>query len=70
MIYKFGVSIFNDESNMTYNDLQSLIHQIGTTSEKENQERKKIGSEPVMKGLWYIREVLNTLVFPMDNKRN
>ena len=70
LIYKYGVSIYNEESNMTYNDLQTLVHQIGVTAEKENQERKKIGNEPVMKGLWYIREVLNTLVFPMDSKRN
>ena len=55
---------------MTYNDLQSLVHQIGATAERDNQERKKMGNEPVMKGLWYIREVLNTLVFPMDSKRN
>lgn len=67
LIFRYGVSIFNDEQHMTYNDLNTLVNQISTTAEKENDERKKVGHEPLYKGLWYIREILNLMIFPQDN---
>jgi hypothetical protein len=54
---------------MTYNDLQGLVKQLQTTEEKSAKERQKIGKDNFTKGLYWIREILNTLVFPEDRKK-
>lgn len=69
LVYKFQTGIFDKEQYMTYNDFNSLVHQIGNTAEKEADERKKqMSNDTLVKGLWYIREILNNLVFPQDKK--
>lgn len=70
LMFRYDCCIFDKEQHMTYNDLQSLVHQLSATMEKENKERQKIGKDNLSKGLWYIREILNTLVFPEDRKHN
>lgn len=69
MVFRYGCCIFDKEPYMTYNDLNTLIHQIGVTMEKENEERKKMNRDNFTKGLWYIREILNTMIFPQDKQK-
>ena len=54
---------------MTYNDLQSLVKQLQSTEEKSANERQKVGKDNFTKGLFWIREILNTMVFPEDRKK-
>ena len=54
---------------MTYNDLQNLVKQLQTTEEQSSKERQKIGRDNFTKGLFWIREILNTMVFPEDRKK-
>ena len=68
-LYRYGVSIFSDESNMTYNDMQNLVKQLQTNEEKSAKERQKIGKDNFTKGLYWIREILNLMVFPEDRKK-
>ena len=68
-LYRYGVCIFDKERDMTYNDIQTLVHQLKTIEERDAKERQKIGKDNFTKGLWYIREILNTLVFPEDRKK-
>lgn len=68
MVFKYGCCIFNDENYMTFNDLTSLVKQIGVTAEKDNHERQKMGKDSFGKGLWYIREILNNMIFPEYGK--
>ena len=68
-LYRYGTCIFDKEQYMTYNDLQTLVHQLQTIEERDNDERKKVGKENFTKGLWLIREILNTMVFPMDKHK-
>lgn len=68
-LYRYGVSIFSDESNMTYNDMQNLVKQLQTNEEKTAKERQKIGKDNFTKGLYWIREILNLMVFPEDRKK-
>ena len=69
-MFRYGCCIFDNEQYMTYNDLSTLVHQLSTTEEKDSKERQKVGRDNLSKGLWYIREILNTMVFPEDKKRN
>lgn len=69
MVYRYDCCIFDKEPYMTYNDLNTLVHQIGVTVEKENDERKKMNRDNFTKGLWYIREILNTMIFPQDKQK-
>ena len=68
-MYRYDCSIFKDEQFMTYNDLNVLVHQLSITMEKENEERKKMNKDNFTKGLWYIREILNSYIFPQDKKK-
>lgn len=68
MVFRYDSFIFDKENYMTYNDLQSLMHQLQTTVEKDNKERQKIGHDHLYKGLWLIREILNNMIFPQDKK--
>jgi hypothetical protein len=68
LVFRYDCCIFDKEHYMTYNDLSSLVHQLSTTMEKENKERQKVGKDNFTKGLWYIREILNTMIFPEDKK--
>lgn len=68
-LYRYGSCIFDKEGDMTYNDLQSLVKQLQSTEEMNAKERQKIGKDNFSKGLWYIREILNTLVFPEDRRK-
>lgn len=70
LVYRYGCGLFDKEQYMTYNDLNTLIHQIGVTAEKENDDRKKMNKDNFTKGLWYIREILNTMIFPEDRKHS
>ena len=70
LVYRYDCCIFDKEQFMTYNDLNTLIHQIGVTAEKDNKERQKVGKDNFTKGLWYIREILNTMIFPEDRKHS
>ena len=54
---------------MTYNDMQSLVKQLQSTEERNARERQKIGRDNFSKGLYWIREILNTMVFPEDRKK-
>ena len=67
-VWRYGCGLQDKEQYMTYNDLTTLIHQLQATEEKDAKERQKIGKDNLSKGLWYIREILNTLVFPEDRK--
>jgi hypothetical protein len=69
MVFRYDCCIFDKEQYMTYNDLNTLVHQIGVTVEKENEERKKMNRDNFTKGLWYIREILNTMIFPQDKQK-
>ena len=69
LIYQYDCCIFDKEQFMTYNDLNTLVHQIGTTAEKGNQERRKIGNDKLIQGLAMIRDILNFVVFPGDKKK-
>lgn len=66
ILFKYDCCIFNDERFMTYNDMTSLMRQLGITAEKDNEQRQKGVRENFTKGLWYIREILNTMIFPQD----
>ena len=68
-LYRYGTCIFDKEEHMTYNDLQNLVKQLQTTEERNAKERQKIGKDNFTKGLYWIREILNTLVFPEDRKK-
>ena len=68
-LYRYGSCIFDKEEYMTFNDLQSLVKQLQSTEEKSAKERQKIGKDNFSRGLYYIREILNTLVFPEDKTR-
>ena len=68
-LYRYGVGIFDQEIDMTYNDLQSLVKQLQSTEEKSARERQKIGKDNFTKGLYWIREILNCLIFPEDRKK-
>lgn len=65
-LFRYDCLIFDKEQYLTYNDLSNLMRQLQTTVEKDNQERQKGHRENFTKGLWYIREILNTMVFPYD----
>lgn len=65
-LFRYGCLIFDKEEDMTYNDLSTLMHQLSITEEKDQKERQKMGKDGLGKGLWYIREILNTMVFPQD----
>ena len=67
-VWRYGCGLYDKEQYMTYNDLTTLIHQLQATEEKDAKERQKIGRDNLSKGLWYIREILNTLIFPEDRK--
>ena len=68
LLFKYDSLIFDQEQYMTYNDLSSLMKQLGTTVEKDNKERQNANKDNFTKGLWYIREILNTMIFPYDKK--
>lgn len=68
-LFRYGSAIFDKERYMTYNDLQTLVKQLQSTEEKDAKERQNIGRDNFTKGLWYIREILNTMVFPEDRKK-
>lgn len=68
LLYRYDCCIFDKENYMTYNDLNSLVRQIGVTAEKDNKDRQKAGHDHLYKGLWLIREILNTMIFPQDKK--
>ena len=70
MVFRYDQFIFNEEQYITYNDLTVLVHQLSATVEKDNKDRQKIGGDNLYKGLWYIREILNTLIFPEDRKHS
>ena len=67
--FRYDTCIFDKEEWMTYNDLNSFVHQIGVTAEKDNEQRKRTGHDHLYKGLWMIREILNNIVFPQDKKQ-
>lgn len=68
LLFRYDCCIFDKEPYMTYNDLSSLVRQLGTTVEKDNKERQKTSKDHLYKGLWYIREILNNMIFPQDRK--
>lgn len=68
MVFRYDSFIFDKEHYLTYNDLTSLMKQLSTTVEKDNKERQKVGHDHLYKGLWYIREILNSMIFPEDRK--
>lgn len=68
-LYRYGVCIFDKEEYMTYNDMQSMVKQLQTNEEKSAKERQKIGKDNFTKGLYWIREILNLMVFPEDRKK-
>lgn len=68
-LYRYGTCIFDKEEHMTFNDLQNLVKQLQTTEEKNAKERQKIGKDNFTKGLFWIREILNNMVFPEDRKK-
>lgn len=69
LVHRYDCFVFQAEQYITYNELNSLVKQLGTTIEKENEQRKKdMGRDTLSKGLWMIREILNNLVFPQDRK--
>lgn len=70
MVFRYDQAIFDKEKYMTYNDLMSIVNQLSSTVEKDNQERRKLGGDHLYKGLWYIREILNTMIFPEDRKHS
>ena len=68
LLFRYDCCIFDKEPYMTYNDLSNLIHQLGVTVEKDNKERQRGSRDHLYKGLWLIREILNTMIFPEDKK--
>lgn len=68
-LWRYGDAIFDKERFLTYNDLQTLVKQLQATEEKDAKEKQNIGRDNFTKGLWYIREILNTMVFPEDRKK-
>ena len=70
LLFRYDQVIFDKEQYMTYNDLTSLMKQLSTTVEKDNKERQKGHRESFTKGLWYIREILNTMIFPEDKMKH
>ncbi len=68
LLFRYDQVIFDKEQYMTYNDLSNLMHQLSSTVEKDNQDRQKVGRDHLYKGLWLIREILNTMIFPEDKK--
>jgi hypothetical protein len=70
MVFRYDSFIYEQEQYLTYNDLSTLMHQLQTTVEKDNKDRQKVGHDHLYKGLWYIREILNTLIFPEDRKHS
>lgn len=68
MVFRYDCFIFDKEQYMTYNDFNSLVHQLSATVEKDNEERRKGSRDHLYKGLWLIREILNTMIFPQDKK--
>ena len=69
MLFRYDSFIFDKEQFLTYNDLSNLMKQLSTTVEKDNMERQKVGRDHLYKGLWLIREILNTMIFPQDKKK-
>lgn len=69
LTHRYDCCIFDKEQYMTYNDLNILVHQLSSTLEKENDERKKMNKDNFTKGLWYIREILNSYIFPQDKHK-
>ena len=70
MVFRYDSFIFDKEHCLTYNDLANLMKQLSTTVEKDNKERQKVGHDHLYKGLWYIREILNSMIFPEDRKHS
>lgn len=70
LLYKYDCLIYDKEQHMTYNDFSSLVKQLGTTMERDNKERQRGIKDNFTKGLWYIREILNTMVFPYDKMKH
>ena len=68
LLFRYDSLLFANEQHLTYNDLQTLMKQLSTTVEKDNQERQKGSRDNLYKGLWLIREILNTMIFPQDKK--
>lgn len=68
LLFRYDSVVFDKEQYLTYNDLNSLMKQLSTTVEKDNKERQKVGRDHLYKGLWYIREILNHMIFPEDKK--
>ena len=68
LLFRYDCLLFDKEQHLTYNDLQTLMKQLSTTAEKDNQERQKGGRDHLYRGLWLIREILNTMIFPQDKK--
>ena len=66
LLYRYNCCVFDAENYMTYNDLSNLTKQISATMEKENEDRRRSNKDNFTKGLWYIREILNTMIFPQD----
>ena len=54
---------------MTYNDMQSLVKQLQSTEERSARERQSMNKDNFSKGLYYIREILNNMIFPEDRKK-
>lgn len=69
-LFRYDCFIFDKEQYLTYNDLSNLMKQLSTTVEKDNKERQKGHRENFTKGLWYIREILNTMIFPEDKMKH
>ena len=69
-LFRYDCCIFDKETCMTYNDLYNLTRQLGTTVERDNKERANFARDNITKGLWYIREILNTMIFPQDKLKH
>ena len=70
LLFRYDCCIFDKEDFMTYNDFLNLTKQLSTTMEKDNQERQKQNRDNFTKGRWYIREILNTMIFPQDKLKH
>lgn len=70
LLFRYDCLIFDKEHYLTYNDLSSLIKQLSTNVEKENKDRQRGNKDNFTKGLWYIREILNTMIFPYDKMKH
>jgi hypothetical protein len=69
-LFRYDCLIFDKENYITYNDLNNLVRQLQTTAEKDNKERQRAGHDHLYKGLWLIREILNTMIFPQDKLKH